>query len=81
VLVFQLIYKDSKLKHAFKVAIYVMQNMGFKQLKPGADSGVRLGRSPSLKPTKVTQLNITFYNSENNIPQIRPFFRLLFCHI
>ena len=46
----------------------------------GGSSGGRLGRSPPLKPTKVTFFAIILYNSENNIRDIRPFLRRLFCH-
>jgi len=42
--------------------------------------GGRLGRSLPLKPTKVYLFTIIFYNSENNIRDISPFCRLLFCH-
>ena len=40
----------------------------------------RLGQSPPLKPTTVSFFNIISYNSENNIRDIRPIFRPLFCH-
>jgi len=39
----------------------------------------RLGRS-SLKPMKVTFSTTIIYNSENNIRDIRSFFRPIFCH-
>ena len=35
---------------------------------------------PPLKPTKVTFFTTILYNSENNIRDIRPFCRPLFCH-
>jgi len=38
------------------------------------------GRSPLLKPKKVTFFIVIFYNSENNIRDARPFCRPLFCH-
>jgi len=40
----------------------------------------RLGRSPPLKPTKVTLFTMILYNTENSIRDIRPFCRPLFCH-
>jgi len=46
----------------------------------GRIQGGRLGRSPTLKPTKVTFFTIILYNSENNIHDIRPFFRHLCYH-
>jgi len=46
----------------------------------GTDPGGRLGRSPSLKPMKVTFFTMILYNSENSICDIRLFCHPLFCH-
>jgi len=41
--------------------------------KSGADPGTgRLGRSPSLKPTKITLFTMILHNSENNISKPNP---------
>jgi len=36
------------------------------------------GKSPPLKPTKVTLFTIIFYSSEKSIRDIKPFCRLFF---
>jgi len=36
--------------------------------------------APPLKPTKVSFFTKILYNSEKNIPEIRPFCRPFFCH-
>jgi len=46
----------------------------------GVDLRGAIGEIASLKPKKVTSFTIFLYNSENNIRDIRPFCRLLFCH-
>ena len=38
------------------------------------------GAIAPVKPTKVTLFTIILYSSENNIRDIEPFRRLLFCH-
>jgi len=45
----------------------------------GADPG-GLGRSPPLKPTKVTLFAMIFHNAEINIRDVRSFCRPLFCY-
>jgi len=42
--------------------------------------GEEIGAIAPLKPTKVTLFTTIFYNLENNIHDIRPFRRLLFCY-
>jgi len=49
-------------------------------LSRGGSREGRLGRSLSLKPTKVTLFTMILYNSENSIRDIRLFCRPLFCH-
>ena len=38
------------------------------------------GRSPTLKPTKINIFTMIFYNSQNSIRDLRPFYRPLFYH-
>jgi len=57
----------------------VMQAQGTNWSRGGSRGG-GLGRSLPLKPTKVTLFTIILYNSENNLPVIRPFCRSLFSH-
>ena len=40
-------------------------------MEAGTDPGGRLGRAPTLKPTKVTLFTIISYNSENSIRDIK----------
>jgi len=53
---------------------------GHIYLESRVDPGGRLGRSPPLKPTKVTLFTMILYSSENSIRDKRPFCRPLFCH-
>jgi len=46
----------------------------------GGPRGGRLGRSPPPKTYRSNFFTIILYNSENNIRDITPFFRSLFCH-
>jgi len=39
-----------------------------------------VGAIAPLKPTKVTFFTMILFNSENNIRDVRPFCRPLFCH-
>ena len=48
---------------------------------PGADPGGRLGRSPRLKPTKVTLFTMISYNSEKSTRDTMLFCLTLFGHI
>jgi len=49
-------------------------------LPSGADPGGRFGRSPLLKPMKVTFFTMILYNLENSICDFKPFCSPLFCY-
>jgi len=57
-----------------KLKIFIMN----LHLDAGADPGG--GAIVPLKPSKVTLFIMIFYYSENNIGDVRPFCRPLFCH-
>jgi len=62
------------------MSLHSQQNLRIlkvRGVKAGPDPAKRLGRSPPLNLTKVTLFTMTFYNSENNIRDIRPFCRTL----
>ena len=60
----------------------VFLNFIFVLLSPQGriQGGEEIGAIAPLKPTKVTLFTTIFYNLENNIHDIRPFRRLLFCY-
>jgi len=53
-----------------------------REIVAGVDPGLAIGAiaPPPLKPTKATLFTMILYNSENDIRDIRPIRRPLFCH-